>query len=119
MDDSFYDYYATKIFSRHAATMALLNDNAPHYIALKQTTHKCPVEEDDIFLWDVSFTADGRVSQYTFPTTYPRSAEVDVNSSGRIVTIDFRFNEGPMYNESEAVRHYDCQEEDTDAAQGA
>ena len=118
MDDSVYDYYAAKIFSRHAATMALLHDN-PHYIALKQSRHECPVEEDGIFLWDVSFTANGRVSQYTFPTTYPRSAIVDVNPGGRIVTIDFRFNEGPMYNESETVRHYDCEENDTDAAHGA
>lgn len=108
LDQLTYDAYAALILRKHANTIDFLNFNED-YIHTKKREDRCAVDKNGISLWNVWFDEEGRVSEYTFPLTYPRSANVKVDTKNQVVCIDFRFHGGAggaQWSEPEAIYLY-------------
>ena len=96
-----FDDYVKEIIMKHSKTYEKVNMNT-YYIEQKESTKQCIVNEDDIELLDVVFDVEGSIIEYSYPTIYPRSADVFVNKAGEIYSIDFIYRTDVVFIEIEA-----------------
>lgn len=87
----FFDIFARDIILKHNKIMEIIKNNG-------MTGN---FFEGNIFINNVIFN-DNKVFYYTFPTTYPRSANVIVDNNGNICNIDFNYHGGMTYSDKEA-----------------